>query len=81
MSDYVLSYPVDSGSGDSYPATTTNSETLVDHQLGSAAAMRQQMDHVAAMGSRAIAQQMATNALVAELIDRLKQVMDAEHDL
>lgn len=80
MSDYVLSYPVDSGSGGS-PATTTSSESLFDQQLGSAAAMRQQMDHVATMGSRAIAQQMVTNALVAEVIDRLKEVMDAEHDL
>jgi hypothetical protein len=43
--------------------------------------MRQQLDHVAAMGSRAIAQQMVANALVAEVVDRLKDVMDAEHDM
>lgn len=83
LSDYVLTYPVDEdgGSDGGVAATTISGENRLEQQLEGAAAMRQQMDHVAAMGSRAIAQQMVANALVAEVIDRLKAVMDAEHDI
>jgi len=83
LSDHVLSYPVaeDGGPVGGVTPTTTTSDNLVEQQLEGAAAMRQQLDHVAAMGSRAIAQQMVANALVAEVVDRLKDVMDAEHDM
>ena len=81
LSDYVLSYAVDEDGGSDGAATTIAGENPLEQQLEGTAAMRQQMDHAAAMGSRAIAQQMVTNALVAEVIDRLKEVMDAEHDM
>lgn len=83
LSDHVLSYAndadSDSGTG-TVAGTFTNNDSLQQRPEG-ATAMRQQMDHVGAMGSCAIAQQMVVNALVAELVDRLKNIIDAEHDL
>ena len=78
LSDYVLSYPVEVD--DNSDCGYTSGE-LSEGQFAGSAAMRQQMKHVAAMGSRTIAQQMVINALVAEVIDRLEKVMDAEDEV